>query len=102
MEDTLFHKVKFGLLKTFHICFEIATSAKSFSVLQEAKSYSVRPQMVRMFMDKVRDAMKSIEKQPVTGTGHVNEFVVWGQRNRARRKRAWRKEGKSGLCRLID
>ena len=30
---TLFHKVKFGLLKAFHICFEMSTSTKGLSAL---------------------------------------------------------------------
>ena len=30
----LFHKVKFELLKAFHICFEMATTTKGLSALQ--------------------------------------------------------------------
>jgi transposase-like protein len=77
--DTLFHKVKFGLLKAFHICFEMATTTKSLSALQVARRYTVRPQTARMFMHKVREAMKSSESQPLTGSVHVDEFVVGGK-----------------------
>ncbi len=77
--DTLFHKVKFALLKAFHICFEMATTTKSLSALQVSKRYIVRPQTARMFMHKVREAMKSSESQPLTGTVHVDEFVVGGK-----------------------
>ncbi len=57
--DTLFHKVKFGLMKAFHICFEMATTTKSFSALQVARRYEIRPDTARVFMHKVREAMKS-------------------------------------------
>lgn len=76
---TLFHKVKFGLLKAFHICFEMATTTKSLSALQVSKRYAVRPQTARMFMHKVREAMKSSKSQPLTGAVHVDEFVVGGK-----------------------
>ncbi len=76
--NTLFHKVKFGLLKAFHICFEMATTTKSLSALQVAKRYSIRPSTARLFMHKVREAMKSSQK-PMDGKVEVDEFVVGGQ-----------------------
>jgi len=51
----LFHKVKFGLLKAFHICFEMATTTKSLSSLQVAKRYEIRPGTARAFMHKVQE-----------------------------------------------
>ena len=84
--DTLFHKVKFGLLKAFHICFEIEDSTESkwrpppsLSVLQVAKRYTIRPNTARIFMHKVREAMKSSCDHPMDGDVHVDEFVVGGQ-----------------------
>lgn len=77
--DTLFHKVKFGLLKAFHICFEMATTTKGLSALQVAKRYTIRPNTARIFMHKVREAMKSSCDHPMDGDVHVDEFVVGGQ-----------------------
>ena len=77
--NTLFHKVKFGILKAFHICFEMATTTKSLSALQVAKRYSIRPSTARLFMHKVREAMKSSQTQPMDGKVEVDEFVVGGQ-----------------------
>lgn len=57
----------------------MSTTTKSLSALQVAKRYTVRPQTARMFMHKVREAMKSSESQPLTGTVHVDEFVVGGK-----------------------
>ena len=77
--NTLFHKIKFGLLKAFHICFEMSTTTKGLSALQVAKRYSIRPSTARLFMHKVREAMKSSQTQPMDGQVHVDEFVVGGQ-----------------------
>ena len=75
---TLFHKVKFGLKKAFFICFEMATTTKSLSGSYTAKRFSVQENTARLFMHKVRAAMKSSEDYPMTGTVHVDEFVVGG------------------------
>jgi len=77
--DTLFHKVKFGLLKAFHICFEMSTSTKGLSALYVAKRYSINHKTALSFMHKVREAMKSSENHPMKGDVHVDEFVVGGQ-----------------------
>ncbi len=76
---TLFHKVKFGLLKAFHICFEMSTSTKGLSALYVAKRYSINHKTAMSFMHKVREAMKSSENHPIQGAVHVDEFVVGGQ-----------------------
>lgn len=77
--DTLFHKVKFGMLKSFHICFEMATTTKSLSALQVGRRYGIRPDTARVFMHKVREAMKSSGTHPMDGDVHVDEFVVGGK-----------------------
>ena len=59
--NTLFHKVKFGVRKAFFICFEMSTTTKNFSALQMAVRYGVRENTARLFMHKVREAMKSSE-----------------------------------------
>jgi hypothetical protein len=77
--NTLFHKVKFGLLKAFHICFEMSTSTKSLSASYVAVRYSVTVNTARLFMHKVREAMKSSGEHPMDGIVHVDEFVVGGK-----------------------
>ncbi len=76
---TLFHKLKFGLRKAFFICFEMATSTKSLSANYMTVRYSVTPRTARLFMHKVREAMKSSEDNPMDGDVHVDEFVVGGK-----------------------
>jgi hypothetical protein len=77
--NTLFHKVKFGILKAFHICFEMSTSTKSLSASYVAVRYSVTERTARLFTHKVREAMKSSGNNPMDGIVHVDEFVVGGK-----------------------
>ena len=76
---TLFHKVKFGLVKAFYICFEMSTSTKSLSAMYMAKRYGINRKTAMSFMHKVREAMKSSGNHPMKGEVHVDEFVVVGQ-----------------------
>ena len=78
MANTLFHKVKFGLRKAFFICFEMSTSTKSLSACQTAVRIGVHERTARMFMQKVREAMKSSEDYPMTGVVNVDEYVIGG------------------------
>ncbi len=76
--NTLFHRVRFGLLKAFYICFEMANSTKSISATQMSERVGITEKTARLFMHKVREAMKSSENFPMDGLVHVDEFVVGG------------------------
>lgn len=77
--NTLFHKVKFGVRKAFFICFEMATTTKSLSASYMGVRYGVTEKTARLFMHKVREAMKSSGNNPIKGTVHIDEFVVGGK-----------------------
>lgn len=77
--NTLFHKVKFGVRKAFHICFEMSTSTKSLSASYMGVRYGVTEKTARLFMHKVHEAMKSSGNYPMKGNIHVDEFVVGGK-----------------------
>lgn len=77
--NTLFHKVKFGVRKAFFICFEMGTTTKSLSASYVAERFSITEKTARLFMHKIREAMKSSLNNPVTGEVHVDEFVVGGK-----------------------
>lgn len=77
--NTLFHKVKFGVRKAFFMCFEMATSTKSLSASYMSIRYTVTERTARLFMHKVREAMKSSENNPMDGDVHVDEFVLGGK-----------------------
>lgn len=77
--NTLFHKVKFGIRKAFFICFEMATTTKSLSASYVGERFGVTEKTARLFMHKVREAMKSSGNQPMDGNVHVDEFVIGGK-----------------------
>jgi transposase-like protein len=77
--NTLFHKVKFGLRKAFFICFEMSTTTKSLSASYMGVRFGVTEKTARLFMHKVREAMKSSENNPMAGSVHIDEFVVGGK-----------------------
>jgi len=76
---TLFHKVKFGLRKAFHITYEMSNSSKGMSSIQMAKRYGITVKTAWFFMQKVRRAMKSSENYPMEGLVQVDEFTVGGK-----------------------
>ena len=79
MANTLFHKVKFGIRKAFFICFEMGTTTKSLSASYLAERYGITEKTARLFMHKVREAMKSRLNHPIKGTVHIDEFVIGGK-----------------------
>lgn len=95
--NTLFHKLKFGLRKAFFICFEMATTSKGLSALQIAVRFGIRENTARMFMQKVREGMKSSEKYPMTGIVHVDEFVVGGYEE-GKPGRSYDSKKKKAIC----
>lgn len=76
---TLFHKVKFGLQKAFMIAFEMSATTKGLSSTQMGKRYGIKRQTAWLFMQKVREGMKSSGKSPMKGKVVVDEFVVGGR-----------------------
>lgn len=77
--NTLFHKVKFGVRKAFFICFEMTTTTKSLSASYIAERFGVTEKTARLFMHKVREAMKSSGNNPMDGNVHIDEFVIGGK-----------------------
>ncbi len=95
--NTLFHKVKFGVRKSFFICFEMATSTKSLSASYMGVRYGVTEKTARLFMHKVREAMKSSENNPMDGEVHVDEFVVGGK-EKGKVGRSYNSKKKKVVC----
>lgn len=75
---TLFHRIRFGLHKAFHIVFEMVNSSKGMSSIQVGLRYGIRQPTAWTFMHKVRKAMESSKKYPLSELVHVDEFVVGG------------------------
>tara|TARA_B100000809_G_scaffold119961_1_gene118195 strand:- start:19163 stop:20065 length:903 start_codon:yes stop_codon:yes gene_type:complete len=86
--NTLFHKVKFGLQKAFCVVFEMSTSSKSISSIQMGKRFSIRQGTAWYFMQKVRKAMASGQKYPLSELVHVDEFTV-GEKEEGKQGRSY-------------
>jgi transposase-like protein len=97
MANTLFHKVKFGLRKAFFMCFEMATTTKSLSASQMSVRFGVRENTARLFMHKIREAMKSSENYLMDGNVHIDEFVVGGKEE-GKPGRSYDSKKKKSIC----
>jgi len=75
---TLFHKLKFPILKAFHILFRLSIHKKGISSVQIGKEYGIQQKTAWLFRQKAQIAMKSSEKIFLTGRVHVDEFTVGG------------------------
>lgn len=83
---TMFDKVKFSLLITFHIIFKICTKKKGMSALEISKEFETRLMTCWKFKWKVHQAMKSSKHYPLEGEVHIDEFLIGGpeEENRGR------------------
>lgn len=95
--NTLFHKVKFGVRKAFFICFEMSTSTKGLSANYIGSRYGITEKTARMFMHKVREAMKPGGKYPMEGNVHVDEFVAGGKEE-GKPGRSYDSKKKKAVC----
>ena len=56
----------------------MSTTTKSLSASYTGVRFDVTEKIARLFMHKVREAMKSSKKYPMKGVVHVDAFVVGG------------------------
>lgn len=75
---TLFEKLKFPILIAFHIVFKIGTKKKGMSSLELSKEFELRQKTCWAFKLKIQQAMASSLKYPLSGTVHVDEFMIGG------------------------
>ena len=75
---TLFHKLKFPLLKAFHILFRLSINKKGCSSVQLGKEYGIQQKTAWLFRQKVQIAMKSSNQTKLKGKIQVDEFTVGG------------------------
>lgn len=75
----------------------MATKTKSLSASQMSVRYGIRENTARLFMHKVREAMKSSEKHPMDGIVHIDEFVVGGK-EKEKQGRSYDSKKKKSIC----
>lgn len=76
---TLFHQVKFSLLKAFYIVYYISTNKKGIASTELSRKLGLRQKTCWLFKQKVMKAMKSSGNFKITGKAEVDETVVGGQ-----------------------
>lgn len=76
---TLFHKLKFPLLKAFYIVYYMSTSKKGMASTELSRKLSLRQKTCWLFSQKVMKAMSSSGQHPMQGHVEVDETVVGGQ-----------------------
>ena len=77
--NTLFHKVKFPLLKAFYIVFFVSTNPKGMSSYELARKLGMNQPVVWRFKKKMTLTMASKGNNPIDGEVHVDETFVGGK-----------------------
>ena len=75
---TLFHKIKFPLLKAFHICYRVSVCKKGMSSWELSRELDLRQMTCWAFKRKVQEAMKPSEDHPLIGRVDVDELAIGG------------------------
>ena len=81
---TMLDKVKFSLLKAFHIVFKIGTKKKGMSSTELGNEFGLRQKTCWEFKWKIQQAMASSLKYPLEGLVHVDEFMIGGPEEQKR------------------
>jgi transposase-like protein len=76
---TLFHKVKFDIVKAFYIVYFISTNKKGITTTELSRKLELRQKTCWLFKRKVMKAMESSNKYPLAGIVEVDETVIGGQ-----------------------
>ncbi len=82
--QTLFHQVKFDLLKAFYIVYFVSTNKKGITSTELSRKLGLRQKTCWSFKHKVMKAMKSSGNHPITGVAQVDETVFGGQESGVR------------------
>ncbi len=90
---TLFHKVKFPLVKAFHIVYFVSTNKKGITSTELGRKLGLKQKVCWHFKRKVMMAMDSSKNFPLSGIVEVDETFVGGSDGNAK----GRKKGKKNL-----
>ncbi len=76
---TLFHKVKFDLVKAFYIVYFVSVNKKGITSTELSRKLNLRQKTCWTFKRKVMKAMESSGNYPIRGNAEVDETVFGGQ-----------------------
>jgi transposase-like protein len=98
---TIFHKLKFSILKAFHGVFRYSRK-KGMSSYELSKELSISQKTAWLFHRKIQQAMASSGKHPLTGEVHIDEFVTGGPEPIKRGRSLGRKKKSLMMAEVID
>lgn len=93
MAGTLFHKIKFPILKAFYIVYFISTNKKGITSTELSRKLELKQKVCWLFKRKVMIAMDSSGNFPLSGLVEVDETFVGGADENSK----GRKKGKKKL-----
>ncbi len=76
---TLFHNMKFSILKAFYIIYYVGTNKKGISSTELSRKLSLRQKTCWFFKRKVMESMKSSKNHPLNGNIEIDETFVGGK-----------------------
>ena len=79
---TVFHHIKFSLVKAFWIMYYLSTTKKGMATTELSRKLQLRQKTCWLFKRKVMEAMKSSAQTPLTGTVEVDEFIIGNARKK--------------------
>ena len=77
--QTMFHQLKFPILKAFYIVYYVSTNKKGITSTELSRKLGLRQKTCWSFKQKVMKAMKSSGNNKIEGKAEVDETVVGGQ-----------------------
>ena len=98
---TMFHKLKFSLVKAFYAVFRYCRK-KGMSTYELAKELGITQKTAWLFHRKLQEAMASSGKHPLTGEVHIDEFVTGGPEPVKRGRSLGRKKKSLMMVEVID
>lgn len=76
---TLFHKLKFPIVKAFWISYELSTMKKGMSTMEIARKYEIHQETAWFFKRKIQQAMSPLSDEKLKDNIEVDEFTVGGK-----------------------
>ena len=98
---TMFHKLKFSIVKAFHGVFRYSRK-KGMSSYELSKELDISQKTAWLFHRKVQQVMASSGRYPLTGEVHIDEFVIGGPESRKRGRSYGKKKMSLMMVEVID
>lgn len=89
---TLFHGIKFPLVKAFYIVYFVSTNKKGISSTELSRKLDLKQKVCWLFKRKAMKAMESSGNFPLTGMVEIDESFVGGQDEHAKGRKKGRKK----------